>query len=104
MNDPLKRGRRGADIIRHLQAWAKLQFVDDAVARGQALGVPIAKYQSSADIFASEQSLARGMFSTVDLPGVGPAQMPTAPIQFPQQPLPVRRAAAAPGAETKNIH
>lgn len=105
MNDPLERGRRGADINRHLRAWAKTQSVDDAVARGQELGVPIAKYQSPADIFASEQSQARGMFSSVDLPGVGAAQMPTAPFQFRQQPLSVQRAAATPGADAavKNI-
>jgi crotonobetainyl-CoA:carnitine CoA-transferase CaiB-like acyl-CoA transferase len=99
MNDALERGRRGAEINRHLRAWAKAQSVDDAVARGQALGVPIAKYQSPADIFESAQSQARGMFSTIDLPGVGAAQMPTAPFQFPQQPLSVKRAAAAPGAD-----
>lgn len=99
MNDALERGRRGAQINRHLRAWAQMQSVDDAVARGQALGVPIAKYQSPADIFESAQSQAREMFSTVDLPGVGTAQMPTAPFQFPQQPLRVARAAAVPGAD-----
>jgi crotonobetainyl-CoA:carnitine CoA-transferase CaiB-like acyl-CoA transferase len=99
MNDALERGRRGAEINRHLRGWAKAQSVEDAVARGQALGVPIAKYQSPADIFDSAQSQARGMFSTVELPGVGAAQMPTAPFQFPQQPLKVTHAAAAPGAD-----
>lgn len=103
MNDALERGRRGADINRHLRAWAKTQSVDDAVNRGQALGVPIAKYQSPADIFASAQSQAREMFASVELPGVGQAQMPTAPFQFPQQPLRITRAAAAPGADNTKI-
>jgi crotonobetainyl-CoA:carnitine CoA-transferase CaiB-like acyl-CoA transferase len=99
MNDALERGRRGAEINRHLRAWARGQTVEDAVSRGQALGVPIAKYQSPADIFESAQSQARGMFSTVDLPGVGAAQLPTAPFQFPQQPIKVTRAAAAAGTD-----
>jgi crotonobetainyl-CoA:carnitine CoA-transferase CaiB-like acyl-CoA transferase len=73
MNDALERGRRGAQINRHLRAWTKVQSVAVAVARGQALGVLIAKYQSPVDIFDSAQSQARGMFSTVELPAAGAA-------------------------------
>jgi crotonobetainyl-CoA:carnitine CoA-transferase CaiB-like acyl-CoA transferase len=99
MAEPLERGRRGAEINRHLRAWAKTQSVDEAVRHGQALSVPIAKYQAPADILKSSQSQARSMFSTITLPGVGAGQMPTAPFQFPQQPLQVRRGAVAPGTD-----
>ena len=48
--DPLERSRRGAEINRHLRAWAKTQRVEDVVKKGQALSVPLAKYNQPADI------------------------------------------------------
>lgn len=103
LRDPLERSRRGAEINRHLRAWAKTQRVEDVVKQGQALGVPLAKYNEPADIFASPQSEARGMFAPVDIPGLGPVPMFTAPLQIDGEALRPTRAAAAPGADNQAI-
>jgi len=103
LRDPLERSRRGAEINAHLRAWAKSQHVDDVVAKGQALGVPLAKYNEPGDIFASAQSKARGLFSPLDLPGIGSVPMFTAPFQLDGEPVTLTRAAAEPGADNRAV-
>lgn len=101
--DALERGRRGAEINRRLRAWARAQSADELVSRGQALNVPVAKYAEPSELLGSRQSQARGMFSPADLPGVGQAPVFTAPFQFPERPLGVRRCAAAPGTDNAEV-
>jgi crotonobetainyl-CoA:carnitine CoA-transferase CaiB-like acyl-CoA transferase len=100
--DSLDRGRRGAEINKHLRAWARTQAVEDLVRRGQALSVPLAKYAEPADILASEQSRVRNMFIELDMPGLGPIQMLTAPFQF-TLPSKVSSYPAQPGADNSKI-
>lgn len=101
--DPLERSRRGAEINQHLRAWSKTQRVDDVVARGQALGVPLAKYNEPADILASEQIKARGVFELLDLPGLGAVPAFTAPFLFDGAAPRLNRAAAGPGHDNGAI-
>lgn len=101
--DPLERSRRGAEINQHLRAWSKTQRVDDVVARGQALGVPLAKYNEPADILASEQIKARGVFELLDLPGLGAVPAFTAPFQLDGVAPRLKRAAAGPGHDNEAI-
>lgn len=101
--DPLERSRRGAQINVHLRAWAKTQRVDDVVRKGQALSVPLAKYNLPADILMSEQSRARGIFAPLDLPGFGAVPVFTAPFQLNGEALALTRAAAAPGADNTAV-
>lgn len=82
LKDPLNRGRRGAEINRHIRSWAKTQEVEDLVIRGQALNVPLAKYAGPADIMAAGQTQARRMFTGVNIPGLGSVPMLAAPFQF----------------------
>jgi len=103
LRDPLERGRRGAEINRHLRAWARTQRVEEVVRRGQALGVPLAKYNEPADILDSPQSRARAMFAPLDIPGLGTVPMFTAPLQIDGYPLRPSRAAARPGADNDAI-
>ena len=103
LRDPLERSRRGAEINGYLRAWAKTQSVEQVVKRGQALGVPLAKYNEPADILASPQSEARGMFAPVEIPGVGTVPMFTAPLQIDGGALCPGRAAAAPGADNRAV-
>jgi crotonobetainyl-CoA:carnitine CoA-transferase CaiB-like acyl-CoA transferase len=99
LSDPLERGRRGAEINKHLREWAKTQCIEDLVKKGQALGVPLAKYNEPADILESEQCKARGVFVPLDVPGLGSVPMFTAPFLFDGEALRPARAAAAPGAD-----
>ena len=103
LRDPLERSRRGADINKHLRAWARTQRVDDIVKRGQVLGVPLAKYNSPLDILESRQSRARGLFAPLDMPGIGAVPAFTAPFQLGGEALALRRAVAEPGADNHAI-
>lgn len=81
LQDPIARGRRGAQINQHIRAWAKTQNADDVVTRGQALGVPVAKYAQSVDVLNSPQTQARAMFADVELAGAGKVPFLVAPFQ-----------------------
>lgn len=103
LRDPLERSRRGAEINVHLRAWAKSRRVDEVVSKGQALGVPLAKYNLPKDIIESEQLKARGVFTALDVPGIGPVPMFTAPFQLDGEPVTLTRAAVEPGADNHAI-
>lgn len=103
LRDPLERSRRGAEINKHLRAWSKTQRVDDVVKKGQALSVPLAKYNEPADILESEQSKARGVFAPLDLPTLGRVPAFTAPFQLDGAALTLTRAVAEPGADNEAI-
>jgi crotonobetainyl-CoA:carnitine CoA-transferase CaiB-like acyl-CoA transferase len=103
LRDPLERGRRGAEINRHLRAWAKTQRVDDVVQRGQALSVPLAKYNTPADILRSEQIKARHVFEPLAVSSLGTVPAFTAPIQLDGRALTLGHGAAAPGADNAEI-
>lgn len=102
LEDPLERGRRGAEINKHLRAWAKTQKVGELVSRGQALSVPLAKYAEPADILTSEQSRVRDMFTPIDIDGVGHVPLLTAPFQF-SLPSKLTSYPAAPGADNSKV-
>jgi crotonobetainyl-CoA:carnitine CoA-transferase CaiB-like acyl-CoA transferase len=101
--DPLERSRRGGEINRHLRAWTINQRVEDVVRKGQALSVPIAKYNGPADLLASGQLKSRGVFQTLDIPPIGPVAAFTAPFQLDGKPLPLDRAAVAPGFDNAAV-
>ncbi len=103
LRDPLERSRRGAEINKRLRAWAKTQRVDDLVKKGQALSVPLAKYNEPADILESEQSKARGIFAPLDLPTFGSVPAFTAPFQINGEALALTRAVVRPGADNEAI-
>ncbi|OGA52975.1 MAG: hypothetical protein A3G24_24020, partial [Betaproteobacteria bacterium RIFCSPLOWO2_12_FULL_62_13] len=103
LRDPLERGRRGAEINKHLRAWARTQHVEDVVRNGQALGVPLAKYNEPSDILESAQSKVRGVFSPLDISGWGPVPMFTAPFLLGGEALTLARAVTEPGADNHAI-
>jgi crotonobetainyl-CoA:carnitine CoA-transferase CaiB-like acyl-CoA transferase len=103
LRDPLERSRRGAEINGHLRAWARKQRVEDVVGQGQALGVPLAKYNEPRDILESDQSQARHLFSEIDLGGTGKVPVFSAPFQVDGEALEVTRAAKAPGADNRVV-
>ena len=103
LRDPLERSRQGAEINKHLRAWAKNQRVEDVVRKGQALSVPLAKYNEPADILESKQSKARGIFAPLDLPAFGAVPAFTAAFQFNGEAPALTRAVAEPGADNEAI-
>jgi crotonobetainyl-CoA:carnitine CoA-transferase CaiB-like acyl-CoA transferase len=90
LEDSLERSRQGAVINRHVREWAKGMRVADVVARGQAAGVPLAKYNSPADVLHDPHERHRGLFAPVTVDGLGALEMLTAPFQFGEGPLSLR--------------
>ncbi len=80
--DPVKRSSHGAAINQRIRAWAASWKVEDLVARAQELGVPMARYNTPADILAGPHEAARGIFAPIEVPGVGSLPVFTAPMRF----------------------
>jgi crotonobetainyl-CoA:carnitine CoA-transferase CaiB-like acyl-CoA transferase len=89
LNDSLERSRRGQEINKAIRAWARQHRTADLVARAQALGVPMAKYNSPADVMAGEHERARGLFQPLDVPGAGRLPILVAPFHIDGAPLPL---------------
>jgi crotonobetainyl-CoA:carnitine CoA-transferase CaiB-like acyl-CoA transferase len=85
----IERGRRGAEINRHIREWASVRQADDIVAAGQKLGVPLARYKTPQDILAGAQEAHRGLFQPVEVAGSGPLAMLVSPFHFDGAPLAV---------------
>ncbi|ULK99772.1 CoA transferase [Bradyrhizobium sp. I71] len=69
LSDSLERSRRGAEINRAIRTWAREQRTADIVTRAQALGVPMAKYASPAEVLSGPHEAARHLFQPVEIPG-----------------------------------
>ncbi len=87
LSDSLERSRRGQEINAAIRAWARKQLVVDVVARAQALGVPMAKYASPAEVLAGKHERARELFQEVDVPGAGRLPILAAPFHLDGAPL-----------------
>lgn len=80
--DSLERSRRGPELNRHIRAWAASRKVEDIVREGQRLSVPLAKYNSPAEVLRDGHERVRGLFQPVDVPGAGTLDMLISPVQF----------------------
>lgn len=87
LSDSLERSRRGEEINADIRAWARTQFVEDLVTRAQALGVPMARYNSPAEVLAGKHERARELFQQVDVPGAGRLPILAAPFHLDGVPL-----------------
>jgi crotonobetainyl-CoA:carnitine CoA-transferase CaiB-like acyl-CoA transferase len=87
LSDSLERSRRGEEINAAIRAWARQQRVEEVVARAQALGVPMAKYSSPAEVLAGKHEGARELFQEVDVPGAGRLPILAAPFHLDGTPL-----------------
>jgi crotonobetainyl-CoA:carnitine CoA-transferase CaiB-like acyl-CoA transferase len=96
-SDNLERSRRGQEINTSIRAWARKQRVEDLVARAQALGVPMAKYNSPAEVLAGKHERARELFQQVDVPGAGRLPVLAAPFHIDGAPLMLNAGPPRPG-------
>lgn len=87
LSDSLERSRRGQEINAAIRAWARKQRIDDMVAQAQALGVPMAKYSSPAEVLAGKHERARELFQEVEVPGAGRLPVLAAPFHVDGGPL-----------------
>jgi crotonobetainyl-CoA:carnitine CoA-transferase CaiB-like acyl-CoA transferase len=91
LEDSVERGHRGAAINEHIREWAKRQCVEDLVAGGQKLGVPIAKYTDAKEVLVDPHERARGLFAPIEIDGVGACDMLISPFHFAGKPLSIDR-------------
>lgn len=89
LSDSLERSRRGAEINRVVRAWARELRTADIVARAQALGVPMAKYASPAEVLSGPHEHARDLFQPVEIPGAGRLPVLSAPFHVDGAALPL---------------
>ncbi len=80
--DSLERSRQGPEINRHIRAWAAVRKVEDIVREGQKLSVPLAKYNTPAEVLRDPHERVRGLFQPMEVPGAGVIDMLISPIQF----------------------
>lgn len=86
LDDVVERSARGDEINRAIRAWARGQNVDDLVARAQEKGVPMARYNTPAQVLAGPHEQARGIFQRQCLPGVGEVSVQAAPFRIGEAP------------------
>ncbi|MGB8365544.1 MAG: CaiB/BaiF CoA transferase family protein [Rhizomicrobium sp.] len=87
LKDPIERGKHGAMINHHLRAWAAGRKTNDIVQRAQALNVPMARYNTPADVLADPHEISRGLFQPVEIPDVGILDAVVSPFHFDGAPL-----------------
>jgi crotonobetainyl-CoA:carnitine CoA-transferase CaiB-like acyl-CoA transferase len=90
LSDSLERSRRGPEINRHIRAWAIVRKVDDIVAEGQKLSVPIGRYKTPDDILRGAQEQHRGLFQPVPISEIGLVNMLVSPVHIDGAPLSLR--------------
>jgi len=86
LEDSLERSRQGPQINRHIREWALTRKVDDIVAAGQKLSVPLARYNTPAEILNGAQERHRGLFQKVAI-GDAMLDMLVSPFHFGGEPL-----------------
>lgn len=94
--DSLERGRKGPAINAHIREWARTRPVAEIVTAGQAAGVPIARYNTPADVLNDAHERIRGLFAPVDT-GAGQLDMLVSPFHFDGEPLSLRSGPPALG-------
>lgn len=74
--------RYGPELNRHLRAWFSQHPKAWLYHQGQAHGVPLAPYESPAEVFHSPQQRERGFFISLDHPEAGRYEYPGLPFRF----------------------
>ncbi|MEO6091628.1 MAG: CoA transferase [Novosphingobium sp.] len=95
--DSLERSRHGAVLNRHIREWASTRNVADIVSAGQAVNVPLARYNTPADVLRDPHERHRGLFAPVAVEGAGTLDMLVSPFHFDGAPLPLRAGPPALG-------
>lgn len=83
----IERSRRGPEINGFIREWASSRRVDDIVAAGQKLGVPLARYKTPAEILDGAQERHRGLFQPVPVGGHDALDVLVSPFHVDGAPL-----------------
>lgn len=96
--DEVGRSARGAEINARIREWAQDWKVADLVAAAQDRGVPMARYNTPAQVLEGKQETARGIFQKIETTD-GPVKVQSLPFRFGAEALSIEGPVATPGAD-----
>ncbi|GAA5542022.1 MULTISPECIES: CoA transferase [Brucella] len=99
LSDSVARSVHGPEINGHIRQWAKEQFVEELVAQAQRLGVPMARYNTPAQVVSGKHEQARGIFAGLNVGRLKDLPLQTAPFRFGKDPLPLSGVVPELGAD-----
>ena len=94
----------GEEIQAMLLEFTMKHTMDELYHQGQAVGCPIAKLFTVADLFHCKQLAAREFFVEVNHPKIGKVKYPSAPYKFSETPWEAKRPAPLLGQHNKEVY
>jgi crotonobetainyl-CoA:carnitine CoA-transferase CaiB-like acyl-CoA transferase len=99
LRDGVARSARGPEINRHLRVWARDRRAGEIVDQAQKLGVPVAKYNSPAEVTQGAHESERRLFAATHVPGAGEIPVLTGPFRLDGRPLSLGLGVSRPGQD-----
>lgn len=84
--DYKSRARHGTELNGLISQWAKNHNKQELYHSGQAVGVPLAPYNTTKEVVESRQLAARDFFVEITHPVAGTFKYPTVPFRFSKSP------------------
>ena len=102
--DRLSRARHGLELNQLIGEWMRHHTKEEIHHKGQALGCPVAPYNTTKEVVNSGQMKARGFFVDIGHPEAGRFKYPTAPYKFSKTPWRAERPAPLLGQHNEELY
>lgn len=102
--DRLSRAKHGHELNQLVGEWMKHHSKEEIYHKGQALGCPVAPYNTTKEVLDSEQMGARGFFVEIEHPETGKSKCPSAPYKFSKTPWKAGRPAPFLGQHNEEVY
>ncbi|MFA4837052.1 MAG: CoA transferase [Dehalococcoidia bacterium] len=98
------RAQNRTELHSLLGEWLQHHTKEEIYHRGQALGVPVAPYNSTKEVAESTQLAHRGFWVELEHPQVGKLKYPTVPYKFSRTPCKAGRPAPLLGQHNEKVY
>ncbi len=102
-DDTLRYTNRKA-ICEVVQAWAGQRTVSQVLAEATKARIPCGRVNTVHEMLADPVVAAREMFTTLDVPGIGPVIHPRSAVQLSRTPGHIERPAPSPGEHNLQVY
>lgn len=102
--DRISRAKHGLELNQLIGEWMKHHTKEEIHHRGQAVGCPIAPYNTTKEVVDSEQMNLRDFFVEIDHPEAGKFKYPSAPYKFSKTPWKADRHTPLLGQHNEEIY
>lgn len=102
--DRLSRAKHGLELNQLIGEWMKQHTKEEIYHKGQALGCPVAPYNTTQEVVDSRQMEARGFFVEIDHLEAGKSKYPSAPYKFSRTPWKAGRPAPLLGQHNEEVY